>query len=385
MDLYILDSEFNSIMILDVYESFIWTDRYDEYGDFEAYFSPHEEILQYMVAGNYIWRKDSEHLMMIKEIEIKTDPVDGDHAIVTGESLESILKNRVIAEQTILSGSLQNGIKTLLDQTIINPSDRNRRISNFIFKETDDPAITKLTLEAQYWGENLYDIVADVCYSEHIGFKVTLNDDNQFVFELYKGVDRTYEQDEYPYIVFSHRYENLLNSDYIYNIDNVRNVAYILGEEPEEPQDVLDEEGNVIEPAGEPEEQIVEMTGEGTGLNRKEIFVDGSSITRVYRDDEGEKVEIPEDEYRAQLRQRGTEELAEYFAEETFDGQIQDGYQWILGKDYFMGDIVQVENQYGKSAKCRIVEMIASEDASGTAFYPSFETDKDSNSEKSPE
>lgn len=366
MDLYVLDKEFRTVAILDVYESFIWTDRYDEYGDFEAYFSPHEEIMQYMIAGNYIWRRDSEHLMIIKKIEITTDPVDGDHVIVTGESLESILRNRVIAEQTVLSGSLQNGIKILLDQTIINPKSRDRRIPNFIFKESTDTAITGLKLEAQYFGENLYDVISDVCYNENLGFKITLNDNNEFVFELYKGVDRTYDQNEHPYIIFSNRYDNLINSDYIYNVDNVRNVAYIMGEEPEDSE--------------ESKNQIVEVAGSGTGLDRKEIFVDGSNLKSYYRDEEGQELAISEEEYRSQLKQKGLEELAEYFAEESFDGQIQDGYQWVLGVDYFMGDIVQVENQYGKSAKCRIVEMISSEDTSGSAYYPSFETVKDSNS-----
>lgn len=363
MDLLVLDSEFNTVAILDIYESFIWTDRYNEYGDFEAYFSPQSELLQHMVAGNYVWRRDSEHTMMIRKIEIQSDPETGPHAIVSGRSLEAILQNRVIAERTTLSGSLQNGIQTLLNQTIISPSNSSRRIPNFIFKASTDPEITKLTLEGQYFGENLYDVISDICYWEGIGFKVTLNASYQFVFELYKGVDRSYDQTANPYVVFSPRYENLVNSNYVYDIDNVRNVAYISGEEPEE-----DEETGVT-PA-----QIVEMTGSGSGLERREIFVDGSNLRSTYRDDEGNEIQISDTDYRTQLQQHGSEELAEYYAEESFDGQVQGDYQWVLGEDYFMGDIIQIENEYGKTAKSRVIEMITAEDTSGIQFYPSFES-----------
>ena len=371
--MYVLDENFETLAVFDIYESFIWTDRYNEYGDFEACFSPDDPLLKYMVAYNYIWRRDSEHLMMIKRIEITTDPTEGSRAIVTGESLESILKNRVIDKQTILKGSLQNGIRTLLYQTIISPQNSDRRISNFVFKNSSNPDITKLTLDAQYFGENLYDVVSEICYNEQIGFKVTLNDDNQFVFELYKGVDRTYDQDDYPYIIFSPHYENLLNSDYVYDIDNVRNVAYIAGEEPDIPEEP--EEGEAPEEKPKPiiTTQLIAMTGSGKGLKRREIFVDGSNLKTYYRDDDGNTVYLSEGEYIPQLEEKGKEQLAEYYAEESFDGQIQGDYQWVIGKDYFMGDIVEIENEYGRTAKCRVVEMITSEDTEGTKFYPSFE------------
>lgn len=376
MDLYILDRDFNTLAVFDVYESFIWTDRYDEFGDFEAVFSPESDVFQFMVPKNYIWRKDSEHVMIIKRVEITTDAQNGPSCTVTGESLESILKDRVIDKQTLINGNLQNGIKTLLNNTIISPSNSDRRISNFVFISTSDPDITKLTLNAQYFGENLYDVVAEVCYDNHIGFKVTLSDDGKFVFQLYAGVDRSYDQTDRPYIIFSPKYDNFLNSNYVYDIDNIRNVAYIMGEEPDvEIEYEEDGEGNLVpvEPIPIIQYQIVEMTGSGKGLDRKEIFVDGSNLKTSYRDDEGNTVYLNESEYRPQLIEKGKEELAEYYAEEVFDGEVQGDYQWILGKDYFMGDIVQIENEYGRSAKTRVVEMITSDSVTGTAFYPSFE------------
>ena len=37
MELFIIDNEFRSLYNIDVFESFIWTERYNGYGNFEFY------------------------------------------------------------------------------------------------------------------------------------------------------------------------------------------------------------------------------------------------------------------------------------------------------------------------------------------------------------
>lgn len=37
MDIYVLDTNFTVVKILDTFSSFIWTDRYNLAGDFEIY------------------------------------------------------------------------------------------------------------------------------------------------------------------------------------------------------------------------------------------------------------------------------------------------------------------------------------------------------------
>lgn len=150
-----------------------------------------------LFAEQGIWTCDDR-----EKIQITSDTEDGNHVTVTGRSLESILDRRIVWGQKLLSGNLQNGIKTLLNENVISPSDSNRKIPNFIFKESTDPAITKLKLEAQYTGDNLYDVIQKICEEQGIGFKITLNDEKQFVFELYAGSDRSYDQTENPTLYF---------------------------------------------------------------------------------------------------------------------------------------------------------------------------------------
>lgn len=134
MDLIVLNTNLDAVSIVDVYESFIWTDRYYEYGDFELFTSMTSTILSYIRQDYYLQNRESEHCMIIEKIRITSDSEDGNHITVTGRSLESILDRRIVWGQQTIRGNLQNGIRTLLNKNVISPSDSNRRISNFIFE-----------------------------------------------------------------------------------------------------------------------------------------------------------------------------------------------------------------------------------------------------------
>lgn len=194
MELLVLNTDFESIAVIDTYESMIWTDRYNSYGDFEIFFAMDTQLLQYLKEDYYLWLKDSEHCMIIEDIKINADTEEGNHFIVTGRSLESILERRIIWGQRVFNGNLQNGIQTMLNECIISPSIADRKISNFVFVPSTDPKITRLKIDNQYTGDCLYDVIKGLCEENNIGFKIVLTDENKFAFSLYAGVDRSYEQ-----------------------------------------------------------------------------------------------------------------------------------------------------------------------------------------------
>lgn len=230
MELLVLNTDFESIAVIDTYESMIWTDRYNSYGDFEIFFAMDTQLLQYLKEDYYLWLKDSEHCMIIEDIKINADTEEGNHLIVTGRSLESILERRIIWGQRIFNGNLQNGIQTMLNECIISPSIADRKISNFVFVPSTDPKITRLKIDNQYTGDCLYDVIKGLCEENNIGFKIVLTDENKFAFSLYAGVDRSYEQTENPYVVFSPNFENIINSNYYSSRASFRNVTLVAGE-----------------------------------------------------------------------------------------------------------------------------------------------------------
>ena len=227
MELLVLNTDFESVAVIDTYESMIWTDRYNSYGDFEIFFAMDTQLLQYLKEDYYLWLKDSEHCMIIEDIKINADTEEGNHLIVTGRSLESILERRIIWGQRIFNGNLQNGIQTMLNECIISPSIADRKISNFVFVPSTDPKITSLKIDNQYTGDCLYDVVKGLCEENNIGFKIVLTDENKFAFSLYAGVDRSYEQTENPYVVFSPNFENIINSNYYSSKASFRNVTLV--------------------------------------------------------------------------------------------------------------------------------------------------------------
>ncbi len=351
MGFIVLNTALDAISMVDTYESFIWTDRYYEYGDFELYTIMKEDTLKYIKQDYYLQNRESEHVMIIEKILINSDVEDGNHITVTGRSLESILDRRIIWGQKILSGNLQNGIKNLLDECIISPTDNNRKIENFIFEFSTDPAITGLTIDAQYTGDNLYDVIQKICEERNIGFKITLNDNKQFVFKLYMGTDRSYDQTDVPYVVFSPKFENIINSSYIESKSSLKNVTLVGGE-------------------GEGAARKYTTVGNASGLERREIFTDARDISsRV-----GNGVVLTESEYTAQLKQRGKEKLAKNTDVTSFEGEVETTIMFKYGEDFFNGDVVQIANEYGHETKARILEIVMSENEYGISLYPTFKT-----------
>lgn len=466
MELTVLDTNFRSIAIIDVFESLIWTDRFSTCGDFEIYESANDKNLVSLLEDYYLWSRESEHTMIIEDHKITSDIDSGSHVQITGRSLESILDRRIVWFQTVLGGNLQNGVKKLLDDNIINPTDPDRKVSNFIFEASTDPAITGLTIDAQYTGDNLLKAVQELCEAKSIGFKVLLNEAMQFVFKLYAGVDRSYDQIVNPYVVFSPKFDNLLNSNYLQSTKDLKTVTLVAGEG----------EGTARRTIS-----VAGVFGSGTGLSRRELFTDARDVSSSapgrnlfdkskvqsgfinattgaietnasYSNSKyGEAISIvsgksyylsgyagafryclfnsdgtynsyvnlttpiawtatitgkmvplfyngatdgqlnitqielgtaatayiafnklDDTEYNAQLSQKGTQNLSEHKKIQSFEGQAETTKIYQYGRDFFMGDILQIANEYGMESRSRVTEVVRSHSTSSIDVVPTF-------------
>lgn len=364
-----LDKNLCSVKVIDVYKSFIWTDRYNEKGDFEIYIPINVVNFNDFQKEYYLWNSESEHLMILESLNIESNVEEGACLAITGQSLESILSRRVVWKKTSFKAvgegenrvkpNLQNGIEKLLNDNIINPEMPARKIDNFIFEASDDPRITELTFEAQYFGEDLYSIIHKLCAEHEIGFKITLNDNGQFVFKLYKGVDRSYEQIVNPYVIFSPKYDNLISSNYLDSVQLFKNVALVAGESIDDPEN----EDETIR-----ETYVVNTLSDITGISRREVYVDASGVSR----DTGEEEKLTEAQYQAHLRQKGIDALIENCEIKAFEGEINDRIMYKYGQDYFLGDIVQIANEYGHEGQAYVSEFVMSHDQQGLSVYPTF-------------
>ena len=103
------------------------------------------------------------------------------------------------------------------------------------------------------------------------------------------------------------------------------------------------------------------------GLRRREL-----GLTRGTRQARQSGTLTPT-EYAAMLSQQASETIDNSRETVTFEGEVLDTSSYIYGVDYNLGDIVQVETEYGIRAAARVTEITEVEDESGYQLRPTLE------------
>lgn len=378
--IYILDSNYDVKTIIDTFSDLLWTNRYYGYGEFELTLPAVSEIIDACSVNDYVSLNIMDGYMIIETITLHTDIVNGDTLTISGRSLESILERRVILDKLIGTMqkdgtpndiSIQDAVKTVMLNNIVNPSSSFRKIKNFTFQDSSDPVVLKTLIGSfQDRGANLYDKLLNICKDAGIGFRVAPVDGGGFEFYLYAGIDRSWDQEDNLAVVFSDSYENLTDSDYLYSTKDYKTAIYTawnwhciyyvdlpVGETIEHYE--IDQNG----------EEIAETSLEkdSSGLSRREIFMNDDSGTYEI----GHTMNIPQ--FSKQVSNKAKAQLSDYEVSEMFEGNVEHSKEYVYTVDYFLGDIVQLANKYGKKGKCRITEVALSWNASGLIFTPTFE------------
>lgn len=353
MPVSIFDPSFNAVDIIDNYESLIWTERYDLPGDFEISKKFDLHYLDVFREDYYLKIPNSDRTMVVESINIKTNKDSGDYIYIKGRSLESTLDRRIVLRQIQIDTLLEDGIQAILNADVINSIYPERNFPNFIFSYTYDPLVTTPTLKGQFYSQNLLELICSLCRQAGLGFKVLLNDSNQFVFSLYAGRDHSNDQTNYVPVIFSKFYDNLTSSDYVQSRIGKKNYVLVSGDPTG-----MD---------GLPLRSQVWTSDVGTGLNRLEMFLDVSSECPRYI--EGTSTPISDSTYIDQLTQKGKEALSANGELILFDGEVS-LKNYVYRTDFNLGDLVQFEDNYGHSLPVRVVEMVFSENINGIGTFP---------------
>jgi hypothetical protein len=354
--IYILDKSFTMQGVIDEYVSTIWRPAYAEVGDFEIYLGATNKAIELLQKDWYAVRSADVHVfngvvtykkvMLIKNFQLVTDIENGDYYTVTGRELKYILHQRIVWSQTMLRGTAENAIRTLVSQNAISPTNSLRAIPKMVLG-----ASAGLTdnISKQITGAYLDQAIVDICKTYDYGWDVYISG-GQMVVEVYKGADRSYGQTANPYVVFSDDFENLYNTDYQLTSEEYANTTLIGGE-------------------GEGSARIYATVGENySGLERFEVFTDARDISK---NADSEKV-ISDTEYLLLLQERGRENLASLAITEGFSGKVLSDVAFKYETDFFLGDMVTVINKYGLTKNVRVLSAIESEDEAGTTLVAQF-------------
>ena len=349
MSVYLMNGLSGITNIIEIYESVIWNTQFYGFNDFEMIVPLTSEMLNIMEPGKLLVRDvdikpsgEYHNVMQIENITISFSPEKGWQLKVSGGGLKKIASQRVVWSQSNFeSTNVETAIRSIITNNIINPSDTNRKISNFVLA---DAAGFTDTFDAQVFGENVGEWVQATCETYGYGWDIYIKN-GKYVFTLIKGTDRTYNQSAVDPVVFSQEYDNLISAEYNYQKSEYHNAALIGGE-------------------GEGTDQVVTSVGSASGLDRHEIYVDGGSVSS-----NGEIITLAT--YISMLQTYGQEQLTGSSFLEKFTGEIIQNGMYTLNTDYFLGDKVNIIFQ-GIKAVSRIIELIYSEDSNGINLLPTF-------------
>lgn len=201
---------------------------------------------------------------------------------------------------------------------------------------TVDPVFESIQLH----GEQICDWLESIATEYGFGWEMSLSD-SAINLGAVIGSDRS------DTVIFSKDYDNLINSTSHYTSEGYYNGGQVGGE-------------------GEGLAQIKVKVGTRTGYSRYEMYIDGSGVSE-------NAGAISRTKYKQMLKQFGNTEIQKHLKWKYIEGDIDPNGMFKLGTDFFLGDIVRIESELGISGNVRLVEVIESEDETGTQIVATFE------------
>lgn len=359
----IRDENRELIGIVDTAKSIIWHSICFGVGDFEIYAPVTPEHVDLLREGRYVTRVENEEVGIIEHVGVADNLQDGEMIVASGRFAKSILDRRIIYtlsgnsnSATVLSGNVEDNARKLVsDNAIACAFDESRNMPELVlgpFSGSSEIIVDEsgAAAQKQVINENLLTYTDALLAENSLAAIVKLDEETlKLQYSVFRGKDRSANNTEgNDPVVFSREFDNLTASDYTYDTKAFKNVALIGGE-------------------GDGTERVYSMlAGDQKGLQRREMFIDASGISKKYKVGEVEKTHT-DSEYHAVLEAHGRQTLAPLATVEHFAGAIDvTNGSYVLGRDFALGDIVTVQdNRIGKYIDVRICETIEVQDDNG--------------------
>lgn len=376
MDIYILDILLRPIDVVDEYISFLWTERWASFGDFQITTMATPNNKRRFVPDTKLWITQSKRVMIVESVEEKDDIQSGNVLTVKGRCLNSLLEKRVAANIDSFTDLVETSWDTvgwspkeLLELyffTIcydgnISPGDiipyLQPQGTTSLYPAENIPDIDGSTFEWSTKPESIYQAFQDIISAYDVGWRLYKSPtDSKLYFESMMGCDRTSQQSAFNPVIFSYDMVNLIDTTNLVDVAKYYNAVLV----------------------------VYFYKDSTTELDTTiSVWVESSDLTLSERGfDQKTKIlsvtQIPEDMVLADvptyLTKLGQEELGRSQSVNVYDGEIAKTTTFVYEKDYNLGDIVEVRGNDGGTAYMRVVEQIFSSDSSGDSIYPSLIT-----------
>lgn len=326
MDLKIFDRNLNLIGIIDSFDSLIWIRKYHKAGEFFLSTKLDKYTKKLLRKGNIILKNNEA--VFIEEIDI-----NGINITCKGRSLLAYLERRIIWGTENLNSNVENCIRQIVNNQCINTS-AERKIPRLVLLTSTNLGIN-LSQNISY--KNVLETIEELAEHHEIGIDLQVDiKAKKLNFKVYKGVNKTKNQQTVAPVIFSAYFENIFEESLFYSSTEFKNVTLVAG-------------------AGEGSSRKKLSVGYAEGLDRYEVFTDAREISDKKtitvntgeKDEEGntiyedKEVDLTSTEYNKLLKNKGNETLSECLEVFDFDCPVNTNSKAVQYKtDYDLGDKV---------------------------------------------
>lgn len=330
--LFFFDTEFNLLGVVDYFISLRWRRKYFEAGEFEIVLPVNDYMKQFINTDVLVLRNNYTEAGIVETIEYNDDGTN-EEVTLSGRFLSSLLERRIVKSKINFSGNVIEGMNTIVNA--MTPLTENW--------ETEQVTMSSPHIEFQVTYKNVYEYLRKLSEFSNIGIRIVPNITSQvYLFEVWKGLDRTSEQDENEQYSFSDDNYNIEQGSLVLSSKTKANYVLVGG-------------------AGEDANRVLVTVDDGeTGFDRYEVFADEKSLS---------KDNLSDSAYKEKLKTVGEGKLS--------DGTFQLEVTALVQQDYKtkwnLGDIVNIKkDKWDVYTTYRIVEVEEIIEDGKKTIYPTF-------------
>lgn len=354
MEVYTLGPDNKLEEVVEHLESFIWTEKFQEYGNFEMTIQSTPGNRALYVPNRRIVQSNSTRIMRIEYVEDSVK--DGKRTLtIKGRSLESLLTERLARSSTTThpynwkttrtpAAFMRNIYREMVFEGHRSVRDIYPDIDPNEVPESGSIPEPSEAIQFEEPVQELYGLMTKLAKAYDLGFRIDWHRSGYLMFRVYSGRDRSSLQTTNSPVLFSISLDNLTSSTHIIDSSNYRNHALVAT-----PHGML----NVFAP---------NISASVSGVARRTMLVSGEAL-------EGTPTSV---QIAAYHRKIGLEALSGARNIEAFDGEVTQFSEYQYGRDYSVGDVVELQSEMGHSTLMRVSEQIFTLDAEGYKSYPTL-------------
>ena len=337
-------SDSKIVAVVDRYISFIWTETYQQGGNFKLVL---HELPEGIEEDSIVNIPGSSEIMVVNEIYREYIPGQKTTITVSGITFfEWALSKRVVGGSYLANDTLVEVTRAISNQAFRQAGDRF--LPGFRFSDILVSPAASYPITRQLCGERLDVLFKDFAAEASVGICSSLtrvNGDPEIICRYYVGTDR-------PNVVFSTRNGGLAKFTRLQRKGGRKTFMYGAGDSSKAVRDLVTQQ----------------RTPTARGWSRNEGFYDGGGLPTKNADGTDLSFQV---QARTLLRETSGA-LNKTRDIDAADGETVPQSLYRYRRDYSLGDVVYLENLDKTRARVRVVEYTFTSEADGTRTFPTF-------------